>query len=202
MLARRARGFSLIELLIAIAILATIVAMGLPSFNTFIANSRLRATTEVFYTGLQQARTAAVQNNAQVQFVFTTDNFDSGINPNTTNLATVASGAISYLVRMADPAVPGNFILLGSKSYLEGSGQANGGTPPVQVNSGGVSTITFTPLGATTLGATATVAFTNPTGGACATTGPMRCLNVVVSVGGQVKMCDPAVTAAGDTRKC
>jgi hypothetical protein len=32
----------------------------------------------------------------------------------------------------------------------------------------------------------------------------MRCLNVVVSRGGQVKMCDPAVpvTAIGDTRKC
>ncbi|MCC6472780.1 MAG: hypothetical protein IT514_03450, partial [Burkholderiales bacterium] len=44
---------------------------------------------------------------------------------------------------------------------------------------------------------------TNPSGGACAADGgPMRCLNVLVSPGGQIKMCDPAVAATGDTRRC
>ena len=55
-------------------------------------------------------------------------------------------------------------------------------------------TITFDGLGKTNLVGAATIQVTNPTGGACqtsATAGKMRCLNVTVSVGGQVKMCDP-----------
>ena len=67
-------------------------------------------------------------------------------------------------------------------------------------------TITFDGLGKTTLAAAATIQVTNPTGGACRTTpsaGAMRCLNVTVSVGGQVKMCDPyPLLATGDSRKC
>ena len=50
----------------------------------------------------------------------------------------------------------------------------------------------------------------NPTGGACVgvglhatPAGPMRCLRLVVSAGGQVRMCDPAfVYTATDTQGC
>jgi type IV fimbrial biogenesis protein FimT len=47
-------------------------------------------------------------------------------------------------------------------------------------------------------------AVTNPAGGACKTAGgdePMRCLNIVVTPGGRVRMCDPSV-AGPDTRAC
>ena len=66
--------------------------------------------------------------------------------------------------------------------------------------------ITFDGLGKTSLAAAATIQVTNPTGGVCQTTsssGGMRCLNVTVAVGGQIKMCDPyPLLAAGDSRKC
>ena len=43
---------------------------------------------------------------------------------------------------------------------------------------------------------------TNPAGGACAVDGgPMRCLRIVVSTGGQIRMCDPAL-ASTDPRGC
>jgi type IV fimbrial biogenesis protein FimT len=32
--------------------------------------------------------------------------------------------------------------------------------------------------------------------------GKMRCLRVMVSPGGQARMCDPAIVAVGDTRTC
>jgi type IV fimbrial biogenesis protein FimT len=42
----------------------------------------------------------------------------------------------------------------------------------------------------------------SPSGGACATDGgPIRCLRVVVSGGGQIRMCDPAA-AAGQAAAC
>jgi type IV fimbrial biogenesis protein FimT len=37
---------------------------------------------------------------------------------------------------------------------------------------------------------------------ACAPSGPIRCLMVVISPGGQSKVCDPAATSVGDTRSC
>ena len=83
---------------------------------------------------------------------------------------------------------------LQSRSSVEGSGNAQIATTD--------ATIIFDGLGKTSLAADATIQVTNPTGGLCKPAGDMNCLNVTVSVGGQVKMCDPTVVAAGDTRAC
>ena len=74
------------------------------------------------------------------------------------------------------------------------------GTPSAQIATTN-STIIFNGLGKTSLAAGAVIQVTNPTGGACQPAGDMTCLNVTVSVGGQVKMCDPRF-AAPDTRGC
>jgi type IV fimbrial biogenesis protein FimT len=63
--------------------------------------------------------------------------------------------------------------------------------------------VTFNGLGSV-LGAMQ-INVSNPSGGACRTAAgsePMRCLQVVVSASGSVRMCDPAVTEDGDPRKC
>jgi type IV fimbrial biogenesis protein FimT len=66
------------------------------------------------------------------------------------------------------------------------------------------STFIFNGLGRLTTAAD-TIAVSNPTGGACATiaapNGPMRCLNVVVTTGGQIRMCNPA-KAGTDPQGC
>jgi len=41
----------------------------------------------------------------------------------------------------------------------------------------------------------------NPSGGACAAAGPMRCLRIRVSTGGQIRMCDP-ILASTDPQGC
>jgi len=47
-----------------------------------------------------------------------------------------------------------------------------------------------------------TVAVSNPAGGTCrAAGGPMRCLNVTVQAGGQIRMCDPALPTT-DPQSC
>ena len=81
---------------------------------------------------------------------------------------------------------------------------ASEGTPAPQIATTD-ATIVFNGLGKTSLAAGAVIQVTNPTGGACKPGGNMNCLNVTVSVGGQVKMCDPTVnlaTSPGDTRGC
>ncbi|NIO40780.1 MAG: hypothetical protein GTO41_11735 [Burkholderiales bacterium] len=78
------------------------------------------------------------------------------------------------------------------------------GTPSARITTTD-PTIIFSGLGKTSLAAGATIQVTNPNGGACKPAGGMNCLNVTVSVGGQVKMCDPTInpaTSPGDTRAC
>ena len=159
-----------------------------------IQNSKLRSSAESFHAGLQTARAEAVKRNAAVQFILTTDPGDPS-SAQTTSLSTTGA---NWLIRVQDPTTL-IYTFIEGKSATQGAGTTSSS---VQV-SGTVSSVTFNGFGATTLGSAATFSFTNPTGGACAGSGgPMRCLNVVVSIGGQARMCDPAVSAAGDTRKC
>ena len=192
---RAARGFTLVELMIGIALIGILMMLGMPSLSGYLHNAKLRATAEGFYAGLQHARAEAVRANSQMQFVLTTDEPIS-FNQNTTN---IAASAKNWMVRQ--PLTGGTFQFVEGKSHSEGQAGSST-TTGVQIDTGGISTVTFNGFGMTTLGAAATFAFTDPAGGSCAPTGPMRCLNVVVSVGGQVKMCDPAVTTIGDTRRC
>lgn len=196
---RHSRGFSMIELMVGIVIMAVLVATGFPAFNTYMDNGRVRSAAENFMTGLQLARSEAVRRNGSVEFLLTADEA-RGANVETANLDATSA---SWMVRVLDPAT-GLHDFVEGKSWFQDSGQTSAATPRVTV-AGTTSSIMFTGLGATTLGVQATFDFKNPTGGACAgdpTPGPIRCLRVVVAVGGQARMCDPAANAAGDTRKC
>lgn len=62
------RGFTLIELMIGIVILAIVLALGVPSYQTWIQNTRLRNAAESILNGLQLARAEAVARNTNVQF--------------------------------------------------------------------------------------------------------------------------------------
>lgn len=64
--ARGALGFTLIELMVTVAVLAIIAAIGVPSLQGFIASSRLRSTTHDLYSALQTARMEAIRRNARV----------------------------------------------------------------------------------------------------------------------------------------
>ena len=61
-------GFTLIELMIAMAIAAFLITAGLPSFNEFMRNSEIRSTTESIVNGLRLARSEAANRNQPVRF--------------------------------------------------------------------------------------------------------------------------------------
>ena len=64
-------GFSLIELMVALAVLGLLLALAMPMFGTMIQNSRIRTSAEAIQNGLQLARAEAVRRNQQVRFQMT-----------------------------------------------------------------------------------------------------------------------------------
>lgn len=63
------RGFSLVELMVTVAVLAIVLAVGVPSLRTFVENGRIRAAGESWQYGLTLARSEAVRLNLPVAFV-------------------------------------------------------------------------------------------------------------------------------------
>lgn len=63
-----ARGFTLVELMVAIAVAAILLVIAVPSFTTAINSNRLTSTANALIGALNTARMAAVQRNAPVQF--------------------------------------------------------------------------------------------------------------------------------------
>lgn len=85
-------GFTLLELMITIAIVAILITVVLPGFSEFFARNRLTAQTNDFITAISLARNEAIKRGRPVCLVRTNTNWEDGyrvfIDTNTkTNLA-------------------------------------------------------------------------------------------------------------------
>ena len=199
---RQRLGFSLIEMMIAVVIAALLLVIGITNMALWINNTRLRTAGETLLTGLTLARAEAVRRNTTVRFQL--------VNDLTASCALSTSGT-SWVVSLADPAgacdaAPSDTNapqIIQKKSGEEG-------TANVVLTAAGAATVHFNGLGRLTSpgGAlnTTSIEITNPAVGACqhvdTVNGTMRCLRIRISAGGEVKMCDPAVTDATDPRIC
>jgi type IV fimbrial biogenesis protein FimT len=72
----RARGFTLIEMMIAVAIMGLLLLLATPGYIEFTANSKVRNVTEGMMNGLRQAQLEAVKRNTNVQFLMTADGWE------------------------------------------------------------------------------------------------------------------------------
>jgi type IV fimbrial biogenesis protein FimT len=69
-----ARGFTLLELIVAMTITAMLLMLGMPSFTTFLRNSEIRSTAESISNGLRAARSEATRLNRPVSFTLANGN--------------------------------------------------------------------------------------------------------------------------------
>jgi type IV fimbrial biogenesis protein FimT len=206
------RGFSLIELVVTVAIIGVLLALGAPRFADYLRNAKLRSAAEMFLSGVQLARSEAVRMNTPVEFLLTAND------PLPANVGTAVASAsgTNWMVRTADM---GTFI--DGKFGIEGAGRGAGQLTPVRINdtaapasadpdappAAPMGSVIFNGLGRTGLANQGVFKFNNPEAGVCVTAGgPVRCLKVIVAIGGQARLCDPAVSAvavaAGDSRGC
>ena len=186
-------GFTLVELMIGVVLLAIVLAIGGPSFATWLQNTQIRSMSEAMQNGIHLARAEAVRRNAQVRFQLV-DSLTSSCALATSGPHWIVSmdSAVGDCAstNMADAAAPAAPRVVQSRAAGDGS--------PNAVVSASQSTIVFNGLGRVTPtpAADVTIDVTNPNGGACTSaSGPMRCLRVVVGAGGQIRMCDPRWSA-------
>jgi len=193
-------GFTLVEMLVALAVLSILLVFAAPALSTYSENSKLRAMAGSFMASAQTARVEAIRTNSTVQLVLTTDD-PMAANVSTANLNASAGG---WIVRTVSAATPPVYGFVAGKSLREGSGSSSG-TSSVQLSavSNGVATsaIGFNGAGSTSLDSRMDVNFSSSKGACAADSGPIRCLRVVITVSGQIRMCDPAATG-NDVRAC
>lgn len=194
---KRQRGVSLIELMVGIVLVAIMITYGASSFKAWIQNSQIRATAESIQNGLQLARAEAVRQNKSVRFQLTS-NVTNACQLSTTE----ASWAVSELdVTDACASTPSNVAAPPDPRIVQVRNASEASNAEIAADK---DTVVFNSLGRVTPTPTANIKIDvrNSIGGACAPAGPMRCLRVVVAIGGQIRMCDPAVSVATDSRVC
>jgi type IV fimbrial biogenesis protein FimT len=204
---RRQLGVTLIELCVVMAIVAILYSQAAPAFSAWVQNAQIRTAAESIQSGLQLARSEAIRRNRSVIFWLT-----STANP----------AAADWLVGCANPSgagtqpeaigdCPGTAVSVAGPPAVDGvnfnwiqrqaaSDQQTANAQVLMPN--GATWVTFSSLGLVIPNADGSVSIneidvSNP----LVPSALARPLHVLVS-GGQVRMCDPALSLASDPRGC
>ncbi len=189
---RRQSGVSLIELSIALAIFGVLIALGAPSYRSWLQNAQIRTAADSIQNGLQLARIEALRRNTRVRFALT----DSS-----------AASVSDWQVCIYDPVTAGP-LGLNCGTILHQHGGAEG-TPNAQVgadvNIGSFATpfnpgdgvpgyVTFDQFGRVPTapgGDLVRIDVRNTTIPAS----DERVLTLLINAGGQIRYCDPKLSA-------
>lgn len=192
----RQRGFTLVELIVTIAVLAVILAMAMPSVANWTGNTRIRNVADSLQNGLQMARAEAIRRNQNMSFWLVA----LGDPTTLSNDCTLSSSSGSWVVSVNSPVGHCADAPSTDSSPMIVTGRASGNGITVAAYQADQATagnsITFDGFGriVNTTGAIGLVKVTGVSGSVN--------LWIVVSPGGLVRMCDPRVTDTKDPRLC
>lgn len=188
------RGFTIIEVVIAVLIAGFLLAAALPSAGAWIRNSKIRTAAESISTGLQQARAEAVRRNQPVGFYLVSDADPVSM----TDACALSSSSSGWVISIASPAGKcatdrSTFIA------VRPPGDTAGGLAVAAVDSTATAANSIAFNGYGQISGVASITCIRISNASDAST---RALNIAVNTGGTVRMCDPAVTDSNDPRKC
>lgn len=203
-------GMTLVELLVALTVLAFLMMAAMPSLAGWMRNTQIRTAAEAVLNGLNKARSEALRRNTLVSFSLVSTNASD---PGKLDAScTLSNTSASWVVSRQSPAGLCNVAPSDSTAPMTIERWAQG-------DSGKTITVSVTTANAdgscSTTASTATQVTFDGYGRLASTTTPMRCINldnssgsgnrklrITVGTGGTLRMCDPGVTSASDPRKC
>ena len=170
---RRERGLTLVELVVAMALLVILLFVATPDFSAWINNTRVRSVAEGMQNGVRLAQAEAVRRNRTVAFFLT--NAEPAI-----DAVPVANGVnwgIRTTTLFADDVAE---FVRGAAAAEVGTGVAIVGPAAICFNAAGQQvTVAAEGCAAAVTNYDVTRAVAD------------RRLRIVVSMGGRVRMCDP-----------
>ncbi|MEP7101706.1 MAG: GspH/FimT family pseudopilin [Burkholderiales bacterium] len=176
------RGFTLIELMVTISLLAILVMLAVPAFTAWIRNAQIRTAAEALQGGMRTAQAEALRRNRQVVMAFTNATPASG----TTAVVNGKNWTLQTVAGLGDA----------SSEYISGGSIAETNSA-VTLDTSGVTAICFNASGRLVANTSPGVTSASCTAAALAfnvdvaPSGTNRALRVVLQLGGQVRMCDP-----------
>ena len=171
----RSQGFTLIELMVVVALAAVLVALTAPSFSNFLSKRRVEGIVAELATDLQYARSEAVARNQNVSVTFGTNCYVIHLSSATSVSCTQSGGA------SVTPA-----------AALMKAVEVASGAPVSVTRAASLTSFTFEPVvGAASNDVGASPGILEVTG----TGGTAWKLQLRVSAQGRVKTCSP--TGAG-----
>ncbi len=138
---RRAPGFTLVELVITLLILAILVAVGVPTFSDATRGSRLGSTANNLVVSLYLARSEAIKRNTIVRVCPSTDSNTCATSASWHTgwivMAPYASGTSDDVIIQRQSAVSGSISVLHKNAALSSALISAVDMPPSGIRSGG-----------------------------------------------------------------
>lgn len=192
------RGLSLVELMVALAILGFALMAAMPSISGWLQDMAVRSSGEALKAGLERARIEALRRNATVGFWLVSD-----ASKNLSNDCVLSNTGPSWVVSGGDPsaqcAMP---VSAASAPRLvdrwSATQTARGATLQTLTAGGDTGNrVQFDNLGQVLFGdeqiRQIDIRHESGTG---------RALRLRIEPGGTVRLCEPAVVSAADPRRC
>lgn len=183
----RSRGFTLVELMVGVALISIMMALAVPSFRTWIANSQVRTASEALQSAARLAQAEAARRYRQV-VLFRTASSDCAVS------ATVDANGGFWALRTVALAANDAPVAIECGKLTDGINDLKlVGPTAICFNSTG------RPISNANPGVTGANCQLPPSGissfdftGNGSSTAVDRPLRVLVSLGGSVRLCDPA----------
>jgi type IV fimbrial biogenesis protein FimT len=171
MTTQRSRGFTLIEVLVAISLAVILTLLSLPGLTTFLTNTNIRSAAESVHEGVKRAQVEAVKQNTQIEFLLDPLVGWQIVDPNADDPVTMAPPKVLDTVSFAEGSDRALVTVLPAKSpgvTFSGLGRV------LAKNGDGTDPLTQIDVSTTA-------------------SGPHHDLRVVIAGTGGIKMCDPAL---------
>jgi type IV fimbrial biogenesis protein FimT len=182
MRAHSTRGFTVIEILIALAVVGVLFKIAVPAFRTWLQNTQIRGAAHAIADGMSVARGEAIRRNVPVQLQLTSLGNGNG-----------AAWTVSEL-----PPPSGTGAVVQTWSAAEGASST-------QIVQAGGGILTFNSLGRVVapnpINNSAPLLQVDVTSSNDASDPALRTMRVLVGSGGMARICDPKL-AQPDPRAC